>query len=482
MRLINTTTLEVKEFQTNKPEYAILSHRWLDEEISFQQIQDPKANSWGKGYLKVEGFCGEALRNGFDWAWVDTCCIDKTSAVELAEAINSMFAWYRDSKVCYIYMDDFSKNSVAPASPSNFERELKKCVWFTRGWTLQELIAPEQVLFFDYKWRYFGTKNGLADVISKITNINVALLKNDRSLNEFSCAQKMSWAAFRQTTRPEDRAYSLLGLFDITLPSVYGEGHQAFLRLQEAILTRSPDHSLFAWTLQSPRELPTSKRRFKCNSYCILAPSPDCFYTSSSIVPFQNINTDSVSHEPLPRPHLSRVPRYQPNVLRTSSELPYLITNMGLQISFLAKECGRVGQDIVILVALNCYDESETNPCACTIYLVRDVRGVQAQRAEPYCVGRGSTDRRWEGWITTQFLVKPIWIPPIDTSSMRHQTEMQKLEFEAFSRMNKIANRARRDREKKEMEARRRTGKSVLWMIIGGLCCIIAQTLIEEEQ
>jgi hypothetical protein len=261
MRLLNTSTLEAKEFQTNKrPEYAILLHRWLDEEISFQQIQDPKKYSWMKGYRKVEGFCREALRNGFDWAWVDTCCIDKASAVELSEAINSMFAWYRDSAVCYIYMDDFSTNSVASASPSNIERELKECVWFTRGWTLQELIAPKQVLFFDYKWRYFGTKNGLANVISRITNINVTLLKNQRSLDEFSCAQKMSWAAFRQTTRPEDRAYSLLGLFDITLPSVYGEGNQAFLRLQEAILTRSPDHSLFAWTLQSPRELPTSKR------------------------------------------------------------------------------------------------------------------------------------------------------------------------------------------------------------------------------
>jgi hypothetical protein len=181
MRLLNTSTLEAKEFQTNKrPEYAILLHRWLDEEISFQQIQDPKKYSWMKGYRKVEGFCREALRNGFDWAWVDTCCIDKASAVELSEAINSMFAWYRDSAVCYIYMDDFSTNSVASASPSNIERELKECVWFTRGWTLQELIAPKQVLFFDYKWRYFGTKNGLADVISRITNINVTLLKKPK--------------------------------------------------------------------------------------------------------------------------------------------------------------------------------------------------------------------------------------------------------------------------------------------------------------
>jgi hypothetical protein len=108
----------------------------------------------------------------------------------------------------------------------------------------------------------------------------------------------MSWAAFRQTTRPEDRAYSLLGLFNMTLPSVYGEGHRAFLRLQEAILTRSLDHSLFARTLRSPRELPTSKRRRKCNPYCILAPSPDCFHTSSSIIPFRKMNADSYLTSP----------------------------------------------------------------------------------------------------------------------------------------------------------------------------------------
>lgn len=179
MRLINTKTLKVEEFHGNKrPEYAILSHRWLKEEISFQQIQDPKKHSWMEGYQKVEGFCQEAASNGFNWAWVDTCCIDKTSTVELAEAINSMFAWYRDSAVCYVYLDDFSTHSIASATSTRIERELKRCVWFTRGWTLQELIAPNKVLFFDYNWRYFGSKNGLAETISRITNINVTLLRN----------------------------------------------------------------------------------------------------------------------------------------------------------------------------------------------------------------------------------------------------------------------------------------------------------------
>jgi Heterokaryon incompatibility protein (HET) len=471
MRLINTRTLEVKEFPADRrPRYAILSHRWLDEEISFQQIQNPRSHSWMKGFEKVAGFCEEAARNGFDWAWVDTCCIDKTSAVELSEAINSMFAWYRDSTVCYVYLDDFSTDFIPSASPSKIERELKRCVWFTRGWTLQELIAPKQVLVFDYSWRYFGTKNGLADVISRITNINVTLLRNQRSLDEFSCAQKMSWAAFRQTTRPEDRAYSLLGLFDITLPSVYGEGHQAFLRLQEAILIRSPDHSLFAWTLHTAGEMPTAKENSSGNPSCILAPSPDCFYSSSSIVPFRNAHADSVSHQPSQWSRITKVRRVQPNELRASSELPYLITNMGLQISFLMKWIGRIEQYNVFQVALNCYDESEDYPCASLIYLVQDEKGVQAQRAEPRCMASVFSDGDWEDWETTQFLVMPIWLPPKDTNSMLHRSQRLKMDIlasAAFSRMKEVENVELRKKQKEQEKKQKKRHSN--WLITGAV-------------
>lgn len=288
----------------------------------------------------------------------------------------------------------------------------------------------------------------------------------------------MSWAAFRQTTRPEDRANSLLGLFDITLPTVYGEGYQAFLRLQEAILTRSPDHSLFAWTLQNPRELVTSARGSRCNPYCILAPSPDCFYSSCSVVPFRRTREGMVPHGRTNRPGVSISRLDQPNELRASSELPYSITNMGLQIAFLATEIGQDGGKRVFQVALNCYDESKAQPCACTIYLVRDVRGVQAQRAEPYYLGSvsiqgpgtfGRLSGPWD-WETSQFLVKPIWISPFDSTSMRYPSdsiETENLQSESFLRIREIeklelrrkelvARKLEREREREEEEKRLR--------------------------
>jgi hypothetical protein len=194
------------------------------------------------------------------------------------------------------------------------------------------------------------------------------------------------------------------------------------------------------------------------------------------------MNADSVSHEPLRRPRLSRVPRDQPNELRASSELPYLITNMGLQISFLAKRIAQVGQDIVFEAALNCYDESKTHPCGCTIYLVQDVRGVQAQRAEPYCVGSVPTDGKWKGWGTRQFLVKPIWIPPVHTNSMRYQSErieMQNLKSEGFLRVKEMAEIERRNKDKEIWSKASMTG---LWIVIGGLGCIVRETLKQDQR
>jgi hypothetical protein len=146
---------------------------------------------------------------------------------------------------------------------------------------------------------------------------------------------------------------------------------------------------------------------------------------------------------------------------------------MGLQISFLAEEIGGVGKDTTFRVALNCYDESKTHPYACNIYLVLDVRGVQAQRAELYCVGSVSIERHWKGWNTSQFLVQPIWIPPIDTSSMRYQserTELQNQKSEGFMRMKEIAKIERRNRE---TEARRQDWSDGIWTVICALCCVL---------
>jgi hypothetical protein len=237
MRLLNSSTLELEEFLDDRvPKYAILSHRWLDGEVSLQEMQNG-TGSTKAGYAKLKLCCAQAVKDGLRYAWVDTCCIDKTSSAELTEAINSMYRWYQNAVVCYAYLSD-----VEGSNASSF----KESAWFTRGWTLQELIAPANVEFYDSTWRNLGTKESLKDVISERTGIDVAMLEG-ADPEDFSVAKRMSWAATRTTTRVEDRAYSLLGLFGVNMPMLYGEGERAFIRLQEEIMKHSDDQSLFAW-------------------------------------------------------------------------------------------------------------------------------------------------------------------------------------------------------------------------------------------
>ena len=175
------------------------------------------------------------------------CCIDKTSSAELSEAINSMFRWYEKAKVCYAYLSDVSGDA-------NLKKDVSEFVgsrWFTRGWTLQELVAPKSVLFYSRRytgWHFLGTKEDLCDHISAVTGIDTDTLYG-AGLELASVARKMSWASHRETTRVEDTAYCLLGIFDVNMPLLYGEGKKAFLRLQEEILRSSYDYSLFAWGL-----------------------------------------------------------------------------------------------------------------------------------------------------------------------------------------------------------------------------------------
>lgn len=186
-----------------------------------------------------------AREAGLLYVWVDTCCIDKTSSAELTEAINSMFQWYKDAVVCYAWLADLLPGSSLLAEDRN--SSFKDCRWFTRGWTLQELIAPREVKFYDQEWTFRGTKADLSDTISSITRINTQVLQNIELLYRLPIAQRMSWAANRQTTRIEDTAYCLLGIFDVNMPLLYGEGLKAYARLQEEIVRESNDLSLFAW-------------------------------------------------------------------------------------------------------------------------------------------------------------------------------------------------------------------------------------------
>ncbi|EJF61860.1 HET-domain-containing protein, partial [Dichomitus squalens LYAD-421 SS1] len=219
--------------------YAILSHTW--DSKGEQTYQDLRTSIWEDPRLssKVRRACERARKDGFRYIWIDSCCIDKRNSAELSEAINSMYAWYRLAKLCYAFLAD------VPPSPQSPE-DVSQSRWFTRGWTLQELIAPSEVVFLSMDWASFGTKHSMARVLEGITGIDEAVLKHEQSLDEISVARRMSWASRRETTRVEDEAYSLLGIFDISMPPIYGEGRRAFRRLQEEILKRIPDQSLFA--------------------------------------------------------------------------------------------------------------------------------------------------------------------------------------------------------------------------------------------
>ncbi|KAK2004026.1 HET-domain-containing protein [Colletotrichum falcatum] len=237
MWLINTRTLALEQtYDPSAIKYAILSHAWEGDEVTFQDMAYlPKAK--GKaGFAKIANFCEMALETeGLEYAWVDTCCIDKTSSAELSEAINSMFHWYRQADVCFVLLSDLppqTRPQPSPAWPFRGPPEdaavLGASRWFSRGWTLQELIAPAYVKFYDAGWQYRFTKDGEAWTLSAITGIDHDVLALKKELTAVPVAVKMSWASCRETTGVEDRAYSLLGLFDINMPMLYGEGHKAF--------------------------------------------------------------------------------------------------------------------------------------------------------------------------------------------------------------------------------------------------------------
>lgn len=240
MRLLeynNDGEFSLTQFFDDIPPYAILSHTWGLEEVIFKDMADGNGTSKA-GFDKIR-FCGEqARRDGLQYFWVDTCCIDKSSSAELAEAINSMFRWYRDAAKCYVFLSDVPRADVDTTNQSQqfpWESALRTSRWFTRGWTLQELIAPTSVEFFSKNRKLLGDRKSLEQHICEITRIPSKALRGS-PLAEFSPIERMSWAETRQTTREEDMAYSLLGIFDIYMPLIYGDGRtNAVGRLQEAI-------------------------------------------------------------------------------------------------------------------------------------------------------------------------------------------------------------------------------------------------------
>ncbi|KAF2755470.1 HET-domain-containing protein [Pseudovirgaria hyperparasitica] len=247
--------LRVKDwlFEDGTPDrkYAILSHTWIQEaseEVYYPDIRDIALRSdeenallkGRRGWSKVSNTVAQAVRDGLEYVWIDTCCIDQKNPTELTTSINSMFEWYAKATVCYVYLEDVFKT----ATPSQID--FSKARWSTRGWTLQELIAPKSVIFFDATWDLLSTRADSACDLSRVTSIDEEVLRDGpNNLSAYSVAKRMSWAAGRCTSRPEDRAYSLFGIFGITMPTHYGEGGKnAFVRLQEEIIKYSDDQSL----------------------------------------------------------------------------------------------------------------------------------------------------------------------------------------------------------------------------------------------
>lgn len=305
MRLLHTQKMRL-EWVNNATDkqYAILSHTWLkpEEEVLFADVIDETTElpTDKAGYRKLEGSCRQARKDGYDYIWIDTCCIDKSSSAELSEAINSMFMWYRHSRVCYAYLDDV----IGEEDKGLTESQIRRSRWLTRGWTLQELIAPPEVVFFDRRWVKVERRNEKRsqELLLRITGLPGQILSRQDTemcpstlLTEFhhfqdercsrckqndglrfllegsSVAQKMSWASRRETTRLEDQAYCLLGLFDINMPLLYGEGKKAFFRLQVEIMKKSDDQSILAH----------QNKAFLFTSH-LLAESPSWFQESPS--------------------------------------------------------------------------------------------------------------------------------------------------------------------------------------------------------
>ncbi|TLS27165.1 hypothetical protein PpBr36_04773 [Pyricularia pennisetigena] len=300
MRLLNVRTGDVRPFPSSSraPPYAALSHLHGPEEISFRQWATlPRATLKARAaYFKIKRARVQAISDGLEWVFVDSVCVDGSSPAEASEAVNEAWAVFAGAAACYAHLDDVAQ----PVLGASFESALRTSRWFARGWTLMELLAGRDLVLYSTGWEVLGTRRGLAGVISSLTGIDEAVLAGRDAVGAVSVSRRMSWAAGRSTTRAEDAAYCLLGLFGVNMPLMYGEGmRSAFRRLQGEILRAHPlDHTLFAWgerivservdrlaqeTLLDQAE--TLKWRDDRHLLPLLADSPDQFAGSADLVP-----------------------------------------------------------------------------------------------------------------------------------------------------------------------------------------------------
>lgn len=342
MRLLETDKLEVDVVRDDAiPPYAILSHTWFDDEVSLQDMQSSNARhtpSKRRSLKKLIDAARLAASHGYSWMWIDTCCIDKTSSAELSEAINSMYKWYENASVCYVFLEDYPAGQQEANEPFEELPEmwaLHKSRWATRGWTLQELVAPKVVRFYTKDWQFMGEKRdpSVCKALMRATGIETGVLSSHVRVAEISVANRMKWASKRLTTRPEDIAYCLMGLFGVNMPLLYGEGGiRAFIRLQEQILKETDDESIFAWQLQ-PRDEDECAQDEDESMHGLLATSPSYFRNIRSIY-------------------------LMPTVFRSSNSVPWSMTNRGLHVQlFIRPELDTAAEQYVAI--LDCFQDQD---------------------------------------------------------------------------------------------------------------------------
>lgn len=256
MRLLNVYSLEFSNFQPQMlPPYAAASHRWNispDFEVSLRDFREGRASS-KPGFQKLQSFCNfvKTQLKDIQWLWMDTCCINQENHHEVSKAVNSMFKWYQSATVCLAYLADVTDNRL-DASGSE---------WFRRGWTLQELLAPELVIFLSRDWRVIGHKGtarisetcssvapelgpSLIEDVAKLTHIPEEVLICYEASKKYTSEVKLQWRGERKTTEPEDRAYCMLGIFGVTMSLIYGEGESEALRRMLKKLSRQQDTAI----------------------------------------------------------------------------------------------------------------------------------------------------------------------------------------------------------------------------------------------
>lgn len=286
MRLLNCTTFQLTDFPSNAlPPYAILSHTWHAEEVL---VDDMRNGTFAEkaGFRKLKFCARQAATEKIDYFWMDTCCIDKASSSELSEAVNSSFRWYRNATICYVYLIDVSASTSMHNGVPLWENEFRNSRWFTRGWTLQELLAPRMIQFFSEDGTLLGTKHSLEQHIHEVTKIPIAALRG-QPLSEFSVEARMRWTQSRTTTREEDTAYCLLGIFDVSMPLLYGEGPKALIRLKNEINSR--------YVVKTPSGPPQSAGKRKLVDEKPNVPLEQLHYNPLGSSKFRLLNIDPAS-------------------------------------------------------------------------------------------------------------------------------------------------------------------------------------------